>query len=92
MFSEDIKRIFSEASEMIKALPGTHIHQSRGLLHITNPGLRIWVTVEQTGPNAVGGLFTLTEYRVSGPIKVVATCAWEVITWIQRRIFEGEKK
>ncbi len=92
MFSEDMKRIFSEAAELIKALPGTHIHPSRDLLHITNPGLRLWVTVEQTGPNAVGGLFTLTEYRVSGPIKVVATCAWKVITWIQRRIFGGVKK
>lgn len=92
MLTEDMARIFSEVSEIIKAIPGTNINPSKTMLHITNHNIGLWVTVEQTGPNSMGGLFTLSEYRVSGPIKVVATCAWEVITWVQRRIFEGEKK
>lgn len=92
MRSDDLNRIAVAAEESIQHLPGTHINRSNNKLHITNMPLRMWIVVEQTPHNQGGGLFSIHEYRIGDPIKVVATCAWEVITWIQRRIFEGVKK
>ena len=92
MLSEDLTRIAVAAEESVQHLPGTYINRSNNKLHITNMPLRMWITVEQTPHNQGGGLFSVHEYRIGDPIKVVATCAWEVITWIQRRIFEGVKK
>ena len=91
MLSDDLNRIAVAAEESIQHLPGTHINRSNNKLHITNMPLRLWITVEQV-PHGQGALFSVHEYRIGDPIKVMATCAWEVITWIQRRIFEGVKK
>ncbi len=92
MSNDDLTRIAVAAEESVQHLPGTYINRSNNKLHITNMPLRLWITVEQTPHNQGGGLFSVHEYRIGDPIKVVATCAWEVITWIQRRIFEGVKK
>jgi len=92
MSNDDLTRIAVAAEESVQHLPGTYINRSNNKLHITNMPLRMWITVEQTPHNQGGGLFSVHEYRIGDPIKVVATCAWEVITWIQRRIFEGVKK
>ena len=88
MLSEDLTRIAVAAEESIQRLPGTYINRSNNKLHITNMPLRLWITVEQV-PHGQGCMFSIHEYGIGHPLKVMATCAWEVITWIQRRIFEG---
>lgn len=89
--SVSLDRIASALRDYVPMFPGTLVSYENGKVHIVRPDRNTWVVVRESGPCAAGSAFTIDEYQPHSSVHLALTCAWEVITWAQKRIFDGFK-
>lgn len=86
-----LDRIADALRDYVVSFPGTLVSYENGSLHLVRPDRNTWVVVRESGPCAEGSTFTVDEYHTHNSLHLALTCAWEVITWAQKRIFDGFK-
>lgn len=86
-----LDRIASALKDYVPLFPGTLVSYENGKVHLMRPDRNTWVVVRESGPSSDGSTFTIDEYRPRTSTHLALTCAWEVITWAQKRIFDGFK-
>lgn len=86
-----LDRIASALRDYVPMFPGTFVSYENEKVHLMRPDQGTWVVVQQAGPSGDGAAFTVDEYHPQRSKHLVMTCAWEVLTWAQKRIFDGLK-